>query len=53
MDQEKINSWLQSLEDPGQIFALGQEIGCGNSSGVHEATTNGVKLVQKSKTQYF
>jgi len=49
MDQEKINSWLQSLEDPGQKFAIGQEIGCGNSSGVHEATTNGIIYTKSGK----
>lgn len=44
---EKIQAWLQSLEDPGQKFAIGQEIGCGNSSGVHEATTDGINRVWK------
>lgn len=46
--KEKAQSWLQALEDPGQKFALGAEIGSGNASVVHEATTDGMDFTSST-----
>ncbi|CAL8096465.1 unnamed protein product [Orchesella dallaii] len=54
--KEKAQEWLQGLEDPGNRFALGAEIGSGKFSVVHEATTDdgksvAIKIVEELENQ--